>query len=272
MISKLYKIGYDHINNLNTLYLDDNPLYSGLGMTTRQITLGEETIEYSLKRSNRKTIGLLLAKNGDLVVRAPKRTSIKVIEATLHKKKRWILQKRKLFKGHAESFQLDSYPYMGENNRLEIAFHEKKRPVIYHEANRITLLLHQGLRGSPDLIVEERRKLLLKWYRENARRFITAVVSQYEKKLNLDHKKIYIKSQKTRWGSCSSKKNLNFNWRVIMLPKDVAIYIIVHELCHLVENNHSKQFWKNLGAIIPDYKEKKAWLKKYGYFILKYRL
>ena len=82
-------------------------------------------------------------------------------------------------------------------------------------------------------------------------------------KINI-YNKIYIRDQKTRWGSCSSKGNLNFNWRLIMAPLFIMDYIVVHELAHLVHPNHSRDFWKLVKKIVPDYKEKKEWLKIYG--------
>lgn len=76
--------------------------------------------------------------------------------------------------------------------------------------------------------------------------------------------RIVIRSQKTRWGSCSSKGNLNFNWRLLMAPETVLDYVVVHELCHLVYLNHSRQFWQILECILPDYRERKSWLKSNG--------
>jgi predicted metal-dependent hydrolase len=79
--------------------------------------------------------------------------------------------------------------------------------------------------------------------------------------INIDYKKIYIKDQKTIWGSCSSNKNLNFNYKIIYIPKELREYIVVHESCHLKEMNHSKKFWKEVEKMIPDYKLQRKTLK-----------
>ena len=79
---------------------------------------------------------------------------------------------------------------------------------------------------------------------------------------NLEFKKVNIKQQKTRWGSCSLKCNLNFNYKILFLPQDVADYIVVHELCHLKEFNHSRKFWDLVAKAIPDYKIRRQELKK----------
>ncbi|MDF2674900.1 MAG: hypothetical protein K0R09_3168, partial [Clostridiales bacterium] len=73
-----------------------------------------------------------------------------------------------------------------------------------------------------------------------------------------------VKEQKTLWGSCSSKDNINFNWKLIMAPQAVLDYIVVHELCHLKHRDHSKNYWNLVEQIIPDHKEKRKWLKENG--------
>ncbi|MFY9394281.1 MAG: M48 family metallopeptidase, partial [Halanaerobiales bacterium] len=90
-------------------------------------------------------------------------------------------------------------------------------------------------------------------------------VEHYRKKLGVSYNKIFIRDQKTRWGSCSSKGNLNFNWRLIMAPLSIMDYIVVHELVHLIHPNHGRDFLKLVESVIPDYKEKKQWLRINGY-------
>ncbi len=90
-------------------------------------------------------------------------------------------------------------------------------------------------------------------YKEEALKFISERIDYYNKIYRFDFNKINIKNQKTRWGSCSSKKNLNFNYRILFLPKRIADYIIIHELFHLKELNHSRKFWNLIAEVIPDY-------------------
>ncbi len=103
---------------------------------------------------------------------------------------------------------------------------------------------------------------LIKWYRRQARDIITRRAEEFGKKLGLDYNRICIKDQKTRWGSCSSLKNLNFNWRLIMAPVKVIDYIVIHELIHLAEMNHSPKFWRLVESYCPDYKEHRKWLRE----------
>ena len=82
--------------------------------------------------------------------------------------------------------------------------------------------------------------------------------------MSVTYNQFRIKEQKTRWGSCSKRNNLNFNWKIIMAPEKVIDYVIIHELCHLVHFNHSKEFWNLLAFYMPDYKEQAEWLKNNG--------
>ena len=90
----------------------------------------------------------------------------------------------------------------------------------------------------------------------------------FSKKYNFEFNNLRIKNQKTRWGSCSGKGNINLNYKIIFLPKDLQDYIIVHELCHLKEMNHSKRFWSLVEEIIPDYKETRGHLRKKSLYYL----
>ncbi len=92
-------------------------------------------------------------------------------------------------------------------------------------------------------------------YKEIARSFVEQRVEEWNKGFGFEINKIRIKNQKTKWGSCSVKKNLNFNYRILFLPKEIQDYIIIHELCHLQEMNHSKKFWSLVENKIPNYKE-----------------
>ena len=90
-------------------------------------------------------------------------------------------------------------------------------------------------------------------------------VAYYAEKLGVSYGKITLRQQKTRWGSCSSEKNLNFNWKLILAPPEVLDYVVIHELCHLKEMNHSKAFWDEVGKVMPEYETYKLWLKENGW-------
>lgn len=103
-------------------------------------------------------------------------------------------------------------------------------------------------------IPRRHRQAYLK-YKENTRRFVHQALEKYNQVYNYNYKSIRIKNQKTRWGSCSQGGNLNFSYRLIHMPERMAEYIVVHELCHLQELNHSKKFWQLVAITFPDYKK-----------------
>lgn len=102
-------------------------------------------------------------------------------------------------------------------------------------------------------------------YKKEARAYIVPKVQEYAAKFGFTYNNIRITSATTRWGSCSSKKNLNFSYRLILTPKEAVDYVIVHELCHLRQMNHSKKFWDEVAAIMPEYKKHEQFLKQQGY-------
>lgn len=87
--------------------------------------------------------------------------------------------------------------------------------------------------------------------------------------MGVEYGGITIREQKTRWGSCSSKRNLNFNWKLVLAPRNVLDYVVVHELCHLIEMNHSPRFWAQVENVLPDYRYERKWLKDHGWMLMK---
>src|SRR4030042_1989255 len=115
-------------------------------------------------------------------------------------------------------------------------------------------------------MVEEKRKeiireVLTKWYYSRATEIILQRIKRYSHLLNLEPKKILIRNQNKRWGSCSRSGVLRFNWRISMAPVSIVDYVVVHEICHLNEKNHSGEFWRQVALVLPDYKKRRQWLR-----------
>jgi predicted metal-dependent hydrolase len=114
------------------------------------------------------------------------------------------------------------------------------------------------------LTFRRRRKPVARYlkYKEEARVLVKARLEYFNTFYNFEYKRIAIKNHKSRWGSCSKKGNLNFNYRIALLPPHLADYIVVHELCHLGEFNHSKKFWALVERTIPDWRMRRAELMR----------
>lgn len=147
-------------------------------------------------------------------------------------------------------------PYLGKEYTLEIRkYLSYKKPGVMLDGEKLVIL-------TADIHSSTIKNAVFQWYLSRAKVVILQRVEFYQKQLQETVEDIRIKDVKSRWGSCSSKRNLNFNWRLVMAPLEVLDYVVVHELCHLKEMNHSKAFWNLVEDILPDYQEQRAWLKE----------
>lgn len=121
---------------------------------------------------------------------------------------------------------------------------------------------HLAKRSAQDVVKYTPKEI--EQLREQARKLVTARVNHYAPIIGVAYNRITIRTQHTRWGSCSSKGNLNFNCLLAIVPPEVLDYVVVHELCHRKELNHSARFWNEVERIIPDYKTRRKWLKDNG--------
>lgn len=147
--------------------------------------------------------------------------------------------------------------FLGKEYALIRIIDAAASPSVKFFADRFYITIPDNATGALLLLLEQ-------WYRGQARNIITGRVEHFGSKLNLSYNRIFIKGQKTRWGSCSSLKNLNFNWRLVMAPVEVIDYIVIHELSHLAEMNHSRKFWQLVENHCPNHREHRKWLREYG--------
>ena len=214
-------------------------------------------MKYNLIRSNRKTIAIHITKDAQVEVRAPLKAKQKDIDDFVALKKEWIKKNRKKVSETQESrlkFEID----YGDRIRLI----GKTYPLIEEKGNGM------GFNGfcfylPPGLSPGERKSAVIHLYKNLAREVLTERTLTYGKTLGLVPKSVKVNDAKTRWGSCSSKGSINFSWRLIMAEGEVIDYVIVHELAHLREMNHSPRFWAVVESILPDYKKRKKKLKEF---------
>lgn len=145
---------------------------------------------------------------------------------------------------------------------------EIERFIIAHEDWIRTHLemVQERIKHQPE--VEKLSSDELRALAEQAGKIIPRKVSKYAAMMKVDYGRITIRNQHTRWGSCSSKGNLNFNCLLMLCPEAVLDYVVVHELCHRIEMNHSSRFWAQVENVLPDYKISRQWLKDHGHEIM----
>jgi predicted metal-dependent hydrolase len=209
-------------------------------------------------RSNRKSFSLEVKVGGQLVVRAPKQATDKDVRAVLNRKAEWIDRTRVKLKRKYPNFQPKTFTpgekfwYLGQQYPLKLT--NRQHPLL-----ELDSAFHLA-RSAQD----RAREVFIEWYREETRRITADLIQQYSQSHRFNPNRVRITSAMTRWGSCSGKNNLNFTYRLSMAPLSVIDYVVVHELVHLKVRNHSPDFWNVLAAIMPDYKEKRDWLKRHG--------
>ncbi len=230
---------------------------------TYKTTLDGQTVSYNIKRSSRaKHVRLEVQAETGLTVVIPYSYNRDDIPALLRKKKRWILDKlakyvkeQPITEGK-EPKNGDSINYLGRRLRVVTRHNPDTAVSIGLEKNRLLVNLNNR-NGRLNLILEW-------WYRQQAKRLIKQRADELCPRLGVTYNRLTVRGAKTRWGSCSQKANLNFNWKLIMVPEPVIDYVIIHELTHLKEMNHSKNFWNLVAEHCPQWRKHRKWLKDHA--------
>jgi len=229
------------------------------------VAYGNTTIPFEVEYSSRRrTVQIAVHAPGKVLITAPADRSDKELLDAVSKKARWITQKLYMMKSMRsqpvvrEFVNGESLLYLGRNYRLALQLDQNaKKPVISLTKGVFSITTKTSDRSYL-------RPFMIDWYKHKADQKIRERINYFAVKLDVNPKEIHIKEQKKRWGSCTSTGNLYFNWRCILAPAPVIDYIVVHELCHLLELKHSARFWTLLRAVLPDFETRKQWLKDNG--------
>ncbi|HNS17820.1 MAG TPA: SprT family zinc-dependent metalloprotease [Bacteroidales bacterium] len=208
-------------------------------------------------RSRRHTIALIITRDARLVVRAPLQATMTEIEALVEHKRSWITKKLQQVQQRQDVHRMNPFKdgelfrYKGKQYPLTITSSERS---IHLNDNHILF---------PERYLANPERAMIYWYAHETLRTISERVRHYAETYGFRHTGITVTGARTRWGSCSPANRLCFSWRLILTPETVIDYVVVHELCHTVEKNHSQRFWNKVASILPDYKERKRILKEY---------
>lgn len=218
-------------------------------------------IDYSIQYSNRKTLTIIVERDRRVVVRAPMNTSKELIEKEVNKRKFLIFkkihhpQKYQTPRPRKEFVSGESLMFLGRNYKMEVV-QEEIEGIQFDNKFYISKVNQYNA-----------EQLFRKWYINQAEEKIIPKVKIHAKNIGVNYKAIKIQDLKYRWGSCTPKDNINFNWRLIKAPIYVLDYIIVHELAHLLEPNHTPEFWNIVSIQLPHYNKAKDWLKNNGHVL-----
>jgi len=218
-------------------------------------------LAYTIQRSaKRRKLTITVERDRSVVVHAPEGTSDEKIEQVVTSKRQWIYEKI----GHPQKYQDlphapgkelvsgESALYLGRQYRIEVV---KTGLAEIQFAQRFLIPASQS---------SKQAEALREWYVGKAKEKIVPRVKHHARDLGVDVAEVKIVDNRYRWGSCTLNDNVNFNWRLIKAPMFVIDYVIVHELAHLLEPNHTSRFWNIVCAQAPTTVKAKAWLKEYG--------
>ncbi len=200
-------------------------------------------------KSKRKTLAIQISTSGELIVIAPINCSEEKINKFIVRHQNWIIEKR--------------LKQMSTNNSI-LNFEEGNVLSILGENYDIKLSVDKCCKVNQNTIylpINNREQQLKNFLKSVLKEYVEKNISYFESLLNVKAKKITISEAKSNWGSCSFKNNLHFTFRLALCPKEVVNYVIIHELCHIKEKNHSRSFWTLVGSLCPNYKQMNKWLK-----------
>ena len=218
-------------------------------------------LSYTVRRSaKRRKLTISVERDRSIVVHAPAGTSDAAIRRIVDAKRQWIFEKT----GHPQKYRDLPHPpgkelvsgesalYLGRQYRIELV-NDERSAVQFSQRFLV-----------PASMAAERMGALREWYVARANEKILPMVSRVARSLGVEYKRARIVDNRFRWGSCTVKDSVNFNWRLVKAPVFVIDYVIAHELAHLLEANHTPRFWNVVRAQVPKTEAARAWLREHG--------
>lgn len=235
--------------------------------THHTLKYGKTAIDYQLFYKERETLAIHVHPNTQVTVEAPLGSNFDQIAQKVRKRAAWIVKQQRNFERY--SFELpprqyvsgETHRYLGRQYQLKVLSTTEKGTVRI-DRGRITVYV------ADTKDQENVEKLLTKWYREQAKSVFKEQLEQWLprfERFGISDYRIIIRRMRSRWGSCTKKGKVTLNLKLIHVPKQFIDYVIVHELCHLIEHNHSQAFYKLMTRIMPDWEERREKLNAFEF-------
>ena len=225
---------------------------------TEVLTVDDLTFEVR-RSSRRKTVEITVDRGGELIISAPPGMGDELMADFVREKRFWLYTKI----AEKEAYQQavsgkefvsgEGFPYLGRSYRL-LLVSEQDAPLKL-VAGRFNLLRPLASNG---------REQFVHWYTEHAKPWLRRRVPAWGSRMGGEPTGVEVRDLGFRWGSCGQAGNVNFHWATILLPAGVVDYVIVHELAHIMEPNHTPEFWLRVGRTLPDYEQRRTWLAGHG--------
>jgi len=213
---------------------------------------GQDKVVVSLRKSSRaKHVGIRINPTKQVELVIPNTTNVDQARKFLIKKQSWIFDKLREIKNLTKFRSLDAVPIFGKMHKI---IHTPSSDVIAVAIKNDEIKINCPVDDIKEVLIEFLKSFFLKE--------VTKIAKHVAKQMKLSFSKIRITDATTKWGCCNANKVLSFHWRLVFAPQNVVYYIVVHEISHLKEMNHSKAFWELVGSIDSDYLMATKWLKK----------
>jgi len=236
----------------------------------RQHHIGQTVVPYTIDWSeNRETMELSIDNSLELTVTAPMAATVADVEDVLESRHEWLLQKLYGLKEQEgppypkEYMSGEKLQYRGRQYPLEVVEADVSEPVLLFDEQTFTLRVHRFDGDGDDVSVRRKRQAVVDWFIERAEEELPSRVSRFESRLGLDDVPVWVGEIDRRWGEYDSG-TVRLNWRLILAPVRIQDYVLVHELAHAVHDEHSEAFWNTVGALVPEYEDRREWLRVNG--------
>lgn len=236
----------------------------------RKHHIGQTVIPYEVRYSeNRETVGLSLDESMELTVTAPMTATLAEIEVVLDDRKEWILEKLYGLDEQADTprekefLSGEKLQYCGRQYGLNVVEADVTEPQLSFDGNEFTLEVHRLDAPGDDVSVRRKRQTVVDWYIERAKEELPQRVERFTPKFGVNIDGIRVETLEDRWGEYT-EGTIRLNWRLILAPVRIQDYVAVHELAHANHERHSGSFWNTVGTLIPDYEERREWLRLNG--------
>ena len=232
--------------------------------------IGQTVVPYSVDWSEgRESVALSIDESLELTVTAPMTATSDEIEAVLESRHEWILEKLYGLKEQEgppypkEYLSGEKLQYRGRQYPLEVVEGDVPQPELSFDEQTFTLRTHRFDEGSDDVSVRRKRQAVVDWFVDRAEEELPTRASKFESRLGLDDVPVEVCEIDGRWGEYGDGV-VRVNWRLIQAPVRIQDYVLAHELAHVVHDEHSDSFWNTVGALIPDYEDRREWLRVNG--------
>ena len=221
------------------------------------ILLQNQRFHYQIYRKKIKSLRLQITSKNSFSLSVPPLVPIFAVNKFIKKHQRWIITRASQFSTPPPLNSLTSVSILGQQYQIIFRQSQKNSLTISHQKQKITVFTSSLSQAHLKSVFQTRLK-------SHAKKLIIRQINRFPDRFNFKYNHLAVRNQRSRFGSCSSRGNLNFNWQIIFFPPDKFRHIILHELIHLSIKNHSKKFWQTVALHDPHYKANNLWLRRQG--------